>query len=524
MGSKNDNPNETCSPRPQAIRCVLSGRRLTLEDFDRLYDTRLDVHIDDAAWQRVESSASRCLRLADGDSPAYGINTGFGKLCRKRIAANDLAKLQRNLIVSHAVGVGNTTPDAIVRLIMLLKVHSLTHGFSGISRRTLECLVSLLNADVLPLIPMQGSLGASGDLAPLAHMVLPMIAEGRVRCDGRELAAEQALEKAGIQPITLGPKEGLALINGTQFMAAHAVSIAIRTRRLVKHADVIAAMSLDGMAGSLQPFDERLNALRPHPGAVEVAENIRRLMAESDILASHENCDRVQDPYSLRCVPQVHGASRDALRHAADVIETEINSVTDNPLILDDQTVISGGLFHGQPLALVLDYLAIALAELASISERRTFLLLSGVAELPELLLKDTGVSSGLMIPQYTSAALVSENKGLCTPASVDSIPTSLGQEDHVSMGARAAVKCMTVLENTETVLAIEQMCAAQALDFRKPLLSGTGARVAHDAVRTVIDHAEEDRLYGEDIQRSLCLLRSSAVLDSVERAVGAIR
>ncbi len=524
MANANGKTHGLSSERPPHAKCVLGRGRLTLKGFDRLWDTPLDVHIDDAAWQRVEASAARCARIAGGDKPAYGINTGFGKLCRKRIPADDLAKLQRHLIVSHAVGVGDAAPDAIVRLIMLLKVYSLTHGVSGVSRKTLECLVGLLNADTLPLIPLQGSLGASGDLAPLAHMVLPMISEGRVRCAGKILPAAEGLAAVGVAPIALGPKEGLALINGTQFMGAHAVAAVVRTRRLVKQADMIAAMSLDGMAGSVQPFDERLHALRPHPGAITVAENVRRLMAGSEILESHRDCDRVQDPYSLRCVPQVHGASRDALSHAANVIETEINSVTDNPLILDDDTVISGGLFHGQPLALVLDYLAIALAELASISERRTFLLLSGVAGLPELLVKDAGVNSGLMIPQYTSAALVSENKGLCTPSSVDSIPTSLGQEDHVSMGARSAVKCMTVLDNTETVLAIEQLCAAQALDFRKPLSAGVGARAAHDRVRTAIDHIDADRLYGADIQRSLALLRSGEVLASVERTVGEMR
>ena len=314
------------------------------------------------------------------------------------------------------------------------------------------------------------------------------------------------------------------MINGTQFMAAYASAIAVRTRRLVRHVDIVATMTLEGLKGSVQPFAERLNRLRPHPGSMDVAENVRRLMKGSEILESHADCDRVQDPYSLRCVPQVHGASRDALRHAVEVIEIEINSVTDNPLIFDDDEVISGGLFHGQPLALVLDYLAIALAELASISERRVYLLLGGLDDLPVLLMKDTGINSGFMLPHYTAAALVSENKGLCMPASVDSIPTSLGQEDHVSMGARAAVKCWTVLENTETVLAIEQMCAAQAMDFREPLAPGVGPRIAKEVLRSEISHADEDRLFGEDIHKSLALLRSRRMTDAVEAELGRLK
>ena len=404
---------------------------------------------------------------------------------------------------------------------MLFKLHALTHGYSGVTRNTLECLRRMLEADLLPVVPTQGSLGASGDLAPLAHMVLPMIGKGEVTCEGETLPAADALARAGIDPITLGPKEGLALINGTQFMSAYAAALVIRTRRLVKHADIIATMSLEAIPGSIRPFNERLHELRPHRGAQLTAQNVCRLMAESEILPSHADCERVQDPYSLRCVPQVHGASRAAIEHAAQVVETEINSVTDNPVIFSEDEVISGGLFHGQPLALVLDYLAIALAELASISERRVYLLLAGAEGLPALLMEHTGLNSGFMLPQYTAAALVSENKGLCTPASVDSIPTSLGQEDHVSMGARAATKCLRVLENTETVLAIEQMCAAQALDFRAPLKPGLGPRLAHAEVRQDILHADQDRLFGEDIKKSLALLRSQRVVNSVESRLG---
>jgi histidine ammonia-lyase len=503
-----------------SVAFVLDGQSVTLETLDSALGRGVRVSLTDSIWQQVEASHKVVRRLAASDQPAYGINTGFGHLCTKRIAPERVEELQSNLILSHAVGVGEPAPDDIVRWMMLFKILALTHGVSGISRPTLQCLIDLLSADVLPVIPIQGSLGASGDLAPLAHMVLPMLGHGVVRCMGRTELAADVLPTVNVKPIQLGPKEGLALINGTQFMTAYAAHIAVRAMRLTKHADITASMSLEGLMGSIRPFDARLNALRPHRGAIESAENIRRLMAGSEILTSHAACDRVQDPYSLRCVPQVHGASRDALRHAIEVIETEINAVTDNPLVLDGE-VISGGLFHGQPLALVLDYLAIALAELASISERRVYLLLGGLAGLPQLLMQDTGVNSGFMLPQYTAAALVSENKGLCTPASVDSIPTSLGQEDHVSMGARAATKCLQVLNNTDTVLAIEQMCAAQAIDYRAPLQAGAGPRAAHNEIRQVITHAEQDRLFGEDIQVSLRLLRSNRIVNAVEAAVG---
>lgn len=510
-------------PSQSPCEWSVGSRPITLHDLDAALGRRLRVSLSQEATARIRRSHEQVQAIAAGSEAAYGINTGFGHLCTKRIAPDQVAALQRNLILSHAVGVGEEAPRDIVRWMMLLKVASLSHGVSGVSPTAVQCLLDLLNHDLLPTIPTQGSLGASGDLAPLAHMVMPMIGEGRIRVDGVELPAVDALRRAGAQPVTLGPKDGLALINGTQFMAAYAAHIAVRAWRLIKHCDIVATMSLEGLMGSIRPFDERLHAARPHAGAIVTASNVRRLMAGSEILPSHANCGRVQDPYSLRCVPQVHGASREALRHASGIIETETNSVTDNPLIFDDGSVVSGGLFHGQHLALALDYLAIALAELGSISERRVYLLLSGAADLPTLLLRDTGINSGFMLPHYTAAALVSENKGLCTPASVDSIPTSLGQEDHVSMGARAAVKCRAVLENTETVLAIEQMCAAQAMDFRAPLLAGMGPRTAHQAIRRAIDHAERDRPFGDDIRASLAMLRSGEILKAVESAVGAL-
>jgi histidine ammonia-lyase len=519
--AKHPNSGPGAAPPPDAARVVLDGTPLTLAALDRALGRPVGVDICGALWNRIEASCGAVRRLAAGSKMAYGINTGVGYLCTERIPPEQVETLQINLIESHAVGVGDPVPAEIVRWMMLFKIHALSHGVSGVSRSTVECLQRMLEADLLPVIPRQGSLGASGDLAPLAHLVLPIIGRGKVVLGGEELPAREGLARCAIEPVTLGPKEGLALINGTQFMTAYAAAIAVRAGRLLKHADLIATMSLEALRGSVKPFDERLNRLRPHRGALETAENVRRMMADSQILASHADCDRVQDAYSLRCIPQVHGASRDALRHAAEVVETEINAVTDNPLILDNDEVVSGGLFHGQPLALVLDYLAIALAELASISERRTYLLLTGAEDLPKLLIRQTGVNSGFMASHYTAAALVSENKGLCTPASVDSIPTSLGQEDHVSMGARAAVKCYDVLENTETVQAIEQLCAAQALDFRAPLLPGVGPRIAHAEIRKQITHAEGDRPFGDDILGSLSLLRSQRLLHAVESEIG---
>ncbi len=505
------------------IKIAIGASPITLAQLDDLLGRPLKIDIPDDAWNRVERSSEIVERLAQSSKPAYGINTGFGLLCKERIPPDQVRELQVNLVVSHAVGTGALAPPEVVRWMMLFKMHALSHGLSGISRDTLQCLGSLLDADILPDIPTKGSLGASGDLAPLAHMVLPMIGLGRVRLRGESLSAKEALKRCGVTPAALGPKEGLALINGTQFMCAYAAVILTRAKRIAKHADIVAALSLDALKGSDKPFDNRLHLARPHPGAIETAENVRSLLVGSDILATHANCERVQDPYSLRCIPQVHGASRDAMRHAEDVVEREVNSVTDNPLVFDNDEVVSGGLFHGQPLAIVLDYLAIALSEFASISERRTYLLLSGVEELPVFLLKDTGLNSGFMMTQYTAAALVSENKGLCTPASVDSIPSSNGQEDHVSMGARAAVKCLQILDNVETVLAIEMLCAAQAMDLRAPLKSSTGLQAAHRTIRQDIDVATIDREFGKDIAKSLELLRSQRMLRAVEGVLGSL-
>lgn len=476
-----------------------------------------------ASAEPVDASRRVLEDVVAGGEPTYGVNTGFGKLASTRVPDDRLADLQRNLLLSHAVGVGAPVPREIARLMLQLKIVALGQGYSGVSRSTFDRLLLFAERDLVPAVPTRGSVGASGDLAPLAHMALPLIGYGAFTMeDGTERPAGEVLAEEGLESIALQAKDGLALINGTQFMAAYGAFILHRATRLVRTADILGAMSLEALQGSATPFDARIHAVRPHPGQVTVAKNVRLLLQESEILESHRNCGKVQDPYSLRCIPQVHGASRDALSHAVNVVETEINSVTDNPLVFPG-SVLSGGNFHGQPLALVLDYAAIAIAELASISERRTYLLLEGHDGLPRLLMRETGLNSGFMIPQYTSAALVSENKVLCHPASVDSIPTSLGQEDHVSMGSVGALKLWQVLENVEHVLAIELLTAAQALDYRAPLRPGRGVEVAHRYVRTVVPHREADYLFQDDMRPCVELVRTSALQKAVEAEIGGL-
>ncbi len=502
----------------RSIDWRLGERPLSLAVLDDVLGARLRVHWGDGSRRRVAEGRARVDRLVASGETVYGLNTGFGHLKNVRIPPDQLEKLQENLLISHAVGVGPLAPPEIVRWMLLFKSHMLQLGCSGVRPEVVGRLVDWLSADELPVVPTRGSLGASGDLAPLAHLSLPLIGRGQLALGGLDpRPSADAMRTHDWQPLRLAAKEGLALINGTQFMAAYAANIAVRAARLIDLADLILCMSLEGLAGSVRPMDARLHDLRPHPGAQRVAANVRRHMADSRILESHADCDRVQDPYSLRCAPQVHGAFRDALDHAAQVIERELNSVTDNPVLVEDDA-ISGGNFHGAPLALILDYLCIALTDLASISERRVYLLLEGTAGLPRLLMRDTGLNSGFMIPQYTAAALVNECKVLSSPASVDSIPSSLGQEDHVSMGATAALKCFEIIDRAETVLAIELLCAAQAVDFRAPLAPGVGPRAAHTCVRAQITHADADREFGADIRAALDLLRDDERLRAIAR------
>ena len=479
---------------------------------------------------KEDKSAVRSARgivdeALERDEPMYGINTGFGALANKRVGDEQLKQLQRNLVLSHSVGVGDLVPKDISRLMLQLKIHALGLGHSGISEETLDRLIYFAEHDLIPAVPEKGSVGASGDLAPLAHMSLPLLGYGLFwNEEGTDtIPAEKVLEEHDLESIDLQPKDGLSLINGTQLMGGYGAYVLEKSLSMMKAADLIAAMSLEALQGSIKPFDERIHNIRPHEGQQEVARNVRELLVESEILESHRNCGKVQDPYCLRCVPQVHGASRDGLRYCRQVIQKELNSVTDNPLVFQNGDIISGGNFHGQPLALALDHAKIALAEFASISERRTYLLLEGHDGLPELLMKETGINSGFMIPQYTSASLVSENKVLCHPSSVDSIPTSLGQEDHVSMGSISALKLLEVYQNVEQVLAIELFTAAQALDFRKPLRPGRGVEIAHNFVRDAIPHAEEDHYFKDDIAQAVALLQDRSMVEEVESKLNSL-
>ncbi len=504
---------------------------MTSPSIDIDHPLRIATLYDDAAQSlealrrdpaRVRRSREVVERALEDGRAYYGINTGFGALSGKRIADDQLETLQRNLILSHAVGVGDLVPKVISRLMLQLKIHALGLGYSGVSAETFERLLVFAEHDLIPAVPSHGSVGASGDLAPLAHMALPLLGFGSFWDDEGEgtRPAAEVLAEHGLAPITLQAKDGLSLINGTQLMSAYGAFVLERALHLAFAADVLAAMSLEALQGSIRPFDARIQAIRPHAGQARVARNVRALLRDSEILEAHRDCGKVQDPYCLRCVPQVHGACRDALAHARAVVETEINAVTDNPLVFPNGDIVSGGNFHGQPLAFVLDYAALALAEFASIAERRIYLLLEGHDGLPKLLMKETGINSGFMIPQYTAAALVSENKVLCHPASVDSIPTSLGQEDHVSMGSISAVKLLKVLHNVEHVLAIELFTASQALDYRAPLRPGRGVEVAHAYVRSIVPHYEKDLLFKDDIERCLGIIRSQAFEDHIARAL----
>lgn len=476
---------------------------------------RLTPTIDTETLLGINECHKHVLAIAAGNEAVYGINTGFGPLCNTRISKEDTFKLQRRLLLSHSVGVGESVDPEIAKLMLILKVHSLAKGLSGISSEVLDRITWHIGNDIIPVVPSQGSLGASGDLAPLAHLFLPLIGEGEVYYHGVRTATSKVLKELKINPLQLPPKAGLALINGTQFIAAHAILVLDDFYNCLAHADIIAALIIEGLMGSRTPFHKELHGARPYKSNVHVARRIDHFLKGSKIMEAHEDCDRVQDPYSLRCAPQVHGSSRSGWLHLKEALEIEINSVTDNPLVFSKDLTISGGNFHGQPLALPLDYACLAAAELGNISDRRSYLSLEGKAEgIPRLLMKDTGLNSGFMILQYTSAALVSENKGLCFPASADSIPTSLGQEDHVSMGAISARKALNVCQNLKKILAIEMLCAAQAFDFRKPLKSSEALEAAHTHIRETIAHATEDRIFSEDIQKACDLIESRKLIE----------
>ena len=510
---------------------VRVGSALVLEDLLAVARRRATVAFDNDARQRVSTARAAIDAIAAGgdDSPrVYGVNTGFGALAETRISPRDICRLQHNLLRSHSCGVGDPLPTEVVRAMMLLRAQVLALGFSGVRPLVVDTLLAMLNSGVHPVIPSQGSVGASGDLAPLAHLASVLIGEGSAEFSGAVLPGAEAMSRAGVAVIALEAKEGLSLINGTQYMLAYGALTLLDAEALARCADVAGAMSLEALKGSGRPFEERVVAVRPHPGALDVARNLRSLLAESEIAESHRDCGKVQDPYSLRCMPQVHGASRDAMRWIREVLAREMNSVTNNPLVFigsDGAEVVSGGNFHGQPLAFALDLLAMTCAELANISERRVEQLVNPALSsgLPPFLAPHTGLDSGFMIAQVTAASLVTENKILCHPASVDSIPSSAGREDHVSMGATSALKASRVLRNARMAVAIEMLAAAQGLDSRLPLKPGRGVAAAHAHLRSMVATLTADRALAPDFVLADAAIASGSLLVAVEAAVGAL-
>jgi len=502
---------------------VLDGLHLELEDLRAVSRGGVRVSLSDAARGRIDAAHAVVRRILEGDAQVYGVNTGFGHLKDIRIPHDRLEALQLNLVRSHAAGVGAPLDPPSTRVLMLLRAHVLARGHSGVRPVVVTTLLDHLNADLLPVVPEQGSVGASGDLAPLSHLALLLVGEGEATYRGERMPAAEAQKRAGLSPVRLGPKEGLALVNGTQMIVAVGGLALIEAQELASLADVCGAASVEALLGSHHAFEARLHALRPHPGQIASAANLRALLAESPLERSHEHCGRVQDAYSLRCMPQVHGAAREVIRFTAAILATEIDAVTDNPIVFPEEgDLLSGGNFHGETPAMALDTLAIAAAEIASISERRIERLMNPVhSGLPPFLTPDPGVHSGLMMAQVTAAALVSENKVLAHPASVDSIPTEAGQEDHVSMGPIAARKARQVVRHARQVLAIEMLCACQALDLRAPLAPGRGVAAAHAAVRRAVPFMKEDRFLAPDIAAVERLLSDGTLRAAVEMAAG---
>ena len=505
---------------------VLDGNSLTLEDVIKVARSYEEVRLSSQGREQIIASRQIVDKILEEEKPVYGISTGFGDFSTIFISKDERAKLQRNLILSHATGVGEHLSEDVVRSAMLLRANSLAKGYSGIRLSTVEMLLNLLNKRICPAIPAKGSVGASGDLAPLSHMVLVMLGEGEAYLNGQLITGAEALKTCGLEAIVLSGKEGLALINGTQIMTAVGTIAWHDAVNLMKAADIAAGLSVEALKGTRAAFDPRISQVRAHPGQVATTQNMLRLTAHSAIIASHINCKKVQDAYSLRCIPQVHGASKDALRRAEETLNVEINAATDNPLIMPETgEAISGGNFHGQPIALVMDYLKLAIAELGNISERRINRLLDvHLSDLPAFLTAFPGVDSGLMITQYVAAALVSENKVLVHPASADSIPTSANQEDHVSMGTIAARQAREILDNVCNVLAIEMLAAAQGVDFLAPLTPGDGTAKAHQTIRSVVPHLDEDRIPAPDIKTLHNLIASGRLVGEVEAVVGKLK
>jgi histidine ammonia-lyase len=486
----------------------ISSKHLTFEDIETMSRENYRLELSEEARTKISKCREYLDRkMEDSDAPIYGINTGFGALHDVQISRKDLSQLQENLVMSHACGIGDEVPKEIVKLMILLKVHALSFGHSGVQLSTVQRLIDFYNNDVVPVIYQLGSLGASGDLAPLAHMSLPLLGKGEVYFRGQRMDAAEMNKAMGWKPITLRSKEGLALLNGTQFMSAYGIYLCLRVFKLSRLSDIIGALSLDAFDGRIEPFHDLIQQIRHHRGQIKTASRIRHLLDSSELI--NRTKKHVQDPYSFRCIPQVHGASKDSIDYVSYVFRMEINAVTDNPTIFpDEDLIISAGNFHGQPLALALDNLCIAMAELANISERRTFQLLDGKRELPHFLVANPGLNSGFMIPQYTAASIVNQNKQLCTPASVDTIESSQGQEDHVSMGANAATKAYRVLENLERVLAIELFNAAQALEFRRPAKSSPYIEDFVAQYRKCVKFIDHDKVMYDEMNASVRFLR----------------
>ena len=488
----------------------ISAEHLSLERVRQIVEEGYRLELGEDARRRIIHCREYLdKKMATQESPIYGITTGFGSLCNISVGTDELGCLQKNLVMSHACGTGERVANEIVKLMLLLKVQSLSYGNSGVQLATVERLIDFFNNDILPVVYQQGSLGASGDLAPLAHLSLPLLGLGEVEYQGAIIPSADILAAKGWSPIELQSKEGLALLNGTQFMSAYGVWSILKAQDLSEWADRIAALSLDAFDGRIEPFCDEVHIIRGHRGQLTTARRMRELLQGSELISRHKA--HVQDPYSFRCVPQVHGASKDTIEYVAGVLETEINSVTDNPTIFpDEDMVVSAGNFHGQPIALAMDFLAIAVGELGNISERRTYRLISGKRELPNFLVANPGLNSGFMIPQYTAASIVSQSKGLCMPASVDSIPSSQGQEDHVSMGSNAATKLYRVVLNTERVLAIEMMNAAQALEFRRPVRTSALLEALVEKYRAIVPFVDNDTVMYPHIESSIQFLRNN--------------
>jgi len=490
----------------------ISSEELTFERIEEILNNDYQLELSESARDKIVYCRDYLdKKLKESEGPIYGINTGFGSLHDHSISKDDLGKLQENLVKSHACGTGKEIPQVIVRLMILLKIQALSYGNSGVQISTVRRLIEFFNHHITPIVYEFGSLGASGDLAPLAHMSLPLIGEGEVWYEGKKQFTRKVYEKLNWEPIRLQSKEGLALLNGTQFMSAYGVYCMIRTMKISKWADVISAISLDAFDGKIEPFHHSVNRIRKQKGQLDTARMIISLLKDSELI--HQFKKHIQDPYSFRCIPQVHGASKDTFDYVKDILSREINAVTDNPTIIpEEDMIVSAGNFHGQPLALALDYLCIALSELGNISERRIYQLLSGKRGLPSFLIANPGLNSGFMIPQYSAASIVSKNKQLSVPASVDSIESSQGQEDHVSMGANAAVKAFEVVENVEQILAIELFNAAQALEFRRPMKSSSYVEDLVSQYRQHVKFIENDKVMYGEIQRSLEFIREVEV------------